>query len=370
MSLHATDQLFNHRLRSWLVWIPLVLAIAGAICGLIGHYKYDSQWGPPVEVSSIAYHTLQLFVLHSPHMEHPVSPWLHVGRWLVSGAMFILIGYGLYRVFRAEWLLVLAPWRRGHVVICGLGRLGLQLADEFRRDRRTVVAIEADASVETAARAADAGYAVITGDARSIKDLDRAAVGRAKQVIAVCDDEQTNVAIAAAVGELMQSPKVRRTEAEASSVRSLLPIRRSARLFKLNVTRFFRMSARISRSTCEAWTCSSSPARNAFKNYPLDLPQIGEYDPTRVHLIIVGFGPTGRNLALQAAKIGHFANFKKLKITVVESKENPTFAAFKQQYPKFEEIRDLRSASLSLNNGDFEKNLKQLLPPPRRQKSW
>jgi hypothetical protein len=105
-------------------------------------------------------------------------------------------------------------------------------------------------------------------------------------------------------------------------------------------------------------------ARNAFKNFPLDLQPIGEHDPTQVHLIVVGFGPMGQNLALQAAKIGHFANFKKLKITVVESKQHPTFAAFKQQYSKFEKICDLRSESLSLDDGDFETKLKQLLPSP------
>jgi voltage-gated potassium channel Kch len=41
---------------------------------------------------------------------------------------------------------------------------------------------------EIAADAAEAGFTVITGDARAPQFLNRAAARRAKQVIAVCDD--------------------------------------------------------------------------------------------------------------------------------------------------------------------------------------
>jgi voltage-gated potassium channel Kch len=363
MSLHATEQLFNHRLRSWLFWIPLGLAVAGVICGLIGHYEYDKKWAPHVDYSSGAYHTLQLFVLHSPHMEHEVPAWLHAGRWLVSAAVLILVGCGLYRVFRAEWLLVLAPWRNGHIVICGLGRLGLRLAEEFRRAGLTVVAIDADASVEMAARASEAGYAVITGDARTAKDLNRAAASRAKQVIAVCDDEQTNVAIAAAVGELIRSPKARRSASEALECWIFVadtPLRRALQAQRESVFPHVGDNFRVNVRGLDLFELA---ARNAFKNFPLDFEQIGEQDSTLVHLIIVGFGPMGQNLALQAAKIGHFANFEKLKITVIEAKENPTIAQFKQQYPQFENTCTLQPEAISLNDGDFETRLKKLLPP-------
>ncbi len=160
--------------------------------------------------SSVGYHTLQLFVLHSPHLEHEV-PWtIHAGRWLAALVVLAAVMKGLTKVFRSECRLFWARWRSGHIVICGLGRLGLQLAREFRQRGVRVVAIEARGPVEHTAIAHDLGVAVFAGDACNPGDLQRAAVLRAKQVIAVCDDEQTNVAVAASIGELIRKPGSRR----------------------------------------------------------------------------------------------------------------------------------------------------------------
>jgi hypothetical protein len=362
MSLHASEELLHHRLRSRFFWIPVGLGTAGVICSLVGHYQYDSRDGHTPDVWSITYHTLQLFVLHSPDLDRPIPCWLHAGRWLVALAVLLLVGHALFRVFRSECLLALARWRRGHIVICGLGRLGVKLAEEFRRDGRAVVAIEATASADSAADAAAAGFAVITGDARNPRDLSLAAVERAQHLIAVCDDEQTNVAIAAAVGNLIASSANRRSEPTALECWIFIADSQLRQTFQLQRKPVFPHIGKNFRVNVRGLDLFELAARNVFKDRPLDFEHIGRGDPTVVHLIIVGFGPMGQNLALQAAKIGHFANSKKLKVTVVEAEQNRAIVEFQKQYPTFSEVCDLNIVALSVQDPDFVPNLKALLP--------
>jgi voltage-gated potassium channel Kch len=382
MSLHATEQLLHHRLRSWLFWTPLILGAVGFFCGLFGHYEYDTQHDPPLphDYLDIGYHSLQLFVLHSPHLDPPVPVLLHLGRWLVSVAMLTLVSYGLIRVFRSEWLLALAPWRREHIVICGLGRLGLKLAEEFQRNGMTVVAIEASASAEKAADAAAAGFAVIAGDARNPKDLNRAAVARAKKVLAVCDDEQDNVAIAMAVGKLIRSSTNGPSTANGPSG-AKVPSTSDAPecwIFAADADlrqtlqdqwkRIFPDTGRNFQVNVKGLDLFQLAARKILKDRPLELIPVRHDDESIAHLVIVGFGPMGQNLALQAAKIGHFANLKHLKLTVVESDENLRFARFQSQYPQFGDICDVNSVSGSLRDADFLSKLRGLVTQPSAPK--
>ena len=332
-----------HR-RTWEWWLPALAGIAAAVFGAYGLWLYEVANGEPAEFASIGYHTLQLFALHAPHLDHPV-PWqLNLGRWLAAVVVLGAIARGLLSVFRSECRLIAARFRRGHVVICGLGRLGMHLAREFRRDGSRVVAIEASGSTGQIATAADAGVAVITGDACNPDTLSRAAIGRASRVIAVCDDEQKNIAIAATVGELLaqsarpQKPGGGNAQVLGDGLECWLFITDPRLRQTFRQEGIFPHTGEHYRVNVRGLDLFELAARLILGRVPLDYERIRPEDTRDVHLVIVGFGSMGAHLALQAARIGHFANFRKLRITVVERKGNPRPAAFLARYPKFGEV--------------------------------
>jgi hypothetical protein len=349
MNSHASLDLSSHRspFQNRLKWVPIIIGIVAFVCGLVGWRQYDGADGPWWAIwSNALYHTLQLFVLHASHLDDPVPPVLHAARLLAAFTDISVVGYGLITFFWSESLLTLARLSSGHVVICGLGRLGFRLAQEFRRNGTRVLGIDVSDLPERIAAANDAGIAVVVGDASSPTDLQRVAVGRAEHVIAVSDDEQTNVAIAAAVGKLLANPKSRPTWLSPLECWIFIADAQLRQTFRREF--IFPYTGPNFHVNVRGLDLFELATRQILARSPLDFERIQPTDATSVRLVIVGFGPVGQQLALQAAKIGVFANFRKTNVTVVEREDSGRPQSFLDRYPKFTEICDFTRVPLKL----------------------
>jgi hypothetical protein len=106
-------------------------------------------------------------------------------------------------------------------------------------------------------------------------------------------------------------------------------------------------------------------ARQILRHSPVDYERISEADPRVVHLVIVGFGSMGQNLALEAAKIGHFANSRKLLITVIEQTGSTRADSFLARYPKFTQICDFASTTINMSEDRLDPDAVIRVLPPR-----
>lgn len=78
-----------------------------------------------------------------------------------------------------------------HFIVCGYGRIGAILVDEFRRQQVPYVVIERDA--ERVRALVEAGHLAVEGDASSEEVLARAGVSRARGLIAAVSTDAENV---------------------------------------------------------------------------------------------------------------------------------------------------------------------------------
>jgi voltage-gated potassium channel Kch len=85
--------------------------------------------------------------------------------------------------------------RSGHVVIAGMGQVGLRLAQELRALGIAVVGIERSASAAGLPLARDLGIPVLIGDASSRRVLRRASLHRAVALVAAGSEERDNIAV-------------------------------------------------------------------------------------------------------------------------------------------------------------------------------
>lgn len=82
---------------------------------------------------------------------------------------------------------------RGHVIICGYGRIGVMLARELKAGRQRFVVLERSEARQIQAQAQ--GHLCLVGDATEEEALRRAGIDRATALATVLPDDATNVFI-------------------------------------------------------------------------------------------------------------------------------------------------------------------------------
>jgi len=145
----------------------------------------------------------QLFF--EPSEEFPKAPIARVILWVTPIAGFVLLVEGLWKVGgtlldpiarREVWVRIMSDRMRDHVIVCGLGHVGVRVVQELLANGESIVAIErkeGDSFVETV-RAL--GVPVHVGDARRDELLEGAGVAYAKSVVCATDDDLANLEVA------------------------------------------------------------------------------------------------------------------------------------------------------------------------------
>jgi voltage-gated potassium channel len=82
---------------------------------------------------------------------------------------------------------------RDHYIICGFGRVGRRVADEFREAKVRFVVLDFSETAKEAAN--EDGVLFIEGDGTSDDDLREAGIGRARGLVAASDDDADNLYI-------------------------------------------------------------------------------------------------------------------------------------------------------------------------------
>ncbi len=95
-----------------------------------------------------------------------------------------------------EWFTVLAQTMENHVVVCGAGRIGFRIFEQYQRLDIPMVVIErkADAPFVGAIRAA--GVPVLIEDVRSTRALEQSNIATARAIVCATDDDLANLNIA------------------------------------------------------------------------------------------------------------------------------------------------------------------------------
>lgn len=154
------------RHRGWRRGLALA-AMTALILGTIGNFQYQGSEPGGANLGNAIYHTLQLFMLHTAHFEKPV-PWtLEIARWLAPMTILASLAGLAHRMFREEASQRTLRKLRGHIIVCGLGRKGMELVRHLRSEKNTarpvVVVIEKDPPPDFAAECEKLGAHILVG---------------------------------------------------------------------------------------------------------------------------------------------------------------------------------------------------------------
>jgi voltage-gated potassium channel Kch len=329
------------------LYLLLFAALAAIVLGWIGLWQYfdDNKHYNKKVFWETLYYLMQLFSLEAgiDTISKRVPPALQIARILAPTVLAFAAIKAFAVLFRDQIRMAMLSFKRNHVIICGLGAKGWQLVKENRDRKKRVVVIEADSENKQIPTCRELGVPVIIGNASDAAELSKAVIKRCQSIFAVSGDEGANVEIAVRVYELLQkTPRARHKPVKCFVAVDDIKL---AELLKTHP--FF--SSPHDFLKVQLLRVNDISARMLFNDHPLDYKLIPKDSPLSVHLIVAGFGHMGESVALQAARIGHFANLKKINITIIDREATRKEPLFLRVYPEFR-----RAANLTFVNADLE----------------
>jgi hypothetical protein len=287
-----------------LVWIAVVISL-----GYIGFRDANSRPADRI------YLALQLFYIGGSNFPQHLNWELQVARFLAPAGMFLTLLVGIQVItflfvdkFR-RWTLRINT--RKHVVVCGLGRKGLQIVTDLRSKKYSdpVLVIDKDESNQLISDCDRLGAVVLIGDATKMATLRKAYIHNAKYIVATCGDDGVNIEIALRAEELL-------SKKSPVSKGSGLPC--YVHIFNLELRTLFRQYRALTPSSHHTqltiFNVYENSARLLFRSHFMDYqhPILREDDPRQAHLVVFGFGQLGESVVLQAVRLAHFPNGKKI----------------------------------------------------------
>lgn len=326
-------------------WVIGALFLGTLVLGFLGFDGYEAAIGEPSGFWDVLYLDLQLFVLESGALKVasaiPVS--LQIARLLAPVAVVALMHQTLAPLLRDQFQLLRLQRARGHVVVCGLGHRGLEVARSLRERGHQVVAIEQDEELDHVRVCRAAGVPVLVGDATDLAILRKARTGRASRLVAFCGDDAVNVKIVAGAKRLAAG----RTE----------PLDCLVHIYEGQLCSLLQADGPAGSDglpyNLEFFNTYDRGAQAALLRYP-PFPDSDLRD--QPHLLVVGLGWLGASLVRQAAlhwQLTPHGERGQLRITVVDVNAESELESLQARHRRIEDVCDIVPATLDVQSGRF-----------------
>lgn len=189
--------------RPLLEFLP-VLATATLIVFVGGLCHYGLYTKEALTFSEALYMTYCMIFMEHLY-EYPSHPVLQILHWIlpIVGLAVVLdaivrFSYHFIRrdEHRQEWIRAMSKTYSNHVVLCGLGKVGLRVLNELLELGEEVVVLEKDAQCENIPFARKRNVPVVIGTGREEGILNDLNIDQAKSVVTATDDDLVNLEIA------------------------------------------------------------------------------------------------------------------------------------------------------------------------------
>ncbi len=326
--------------NKWLLIFSI--AMAGFILGFRGYYILYSE---TKTVFDIFYYTMRLFLINV--QTDGDIPWeLQAARFILPLMTWYIVFVTLMNVFSEKINLIKIRSWKGHVIICGLSHKGYLMALDFKKRNRIVV-IEKDPGNILLNSCKAKGIYVIIGDATESETLYKAGVLKAKYLLGVSDNDITNTEIAVNCDKVVKASKRR------SNVKSYIHL--SNKKFCDMIEKSCHRSLDTSGSSVKYFNIFEYSARRLFEKHPPDA-YLPKEKGKPCHILVFGFDSLGESVVIQALKIGHYPDGRKLQITVIDEKAKTKGTIFHDRFPEVKNIDNIELEFIEIdmdNSGLF-----------------
>lgn len=320
--------LFDEEYSYFCIFFLVILILLFSSIGfLLQNSQLEMASPQRLNASEILFHAVQLIALETS-FELPDNVFLFVARILVI-LLYVVLSYKVLSFVLGNAFGALRLRRlQGHVVLCGLGRIGSQLVEELCKRNgfgpHKVVVIESNSLNTHIPLCKELGVLLIEGDATQSEILRKAKAHKARHVFAVSGDDALNMEILANLVNQSDESNGEGLECHChlADLRMAELLRRSlntssqANTIKFNFQSIYTNSARL--LLRERLAVESAPETDEVAHY-----------------FVIGFEEMGQTFALQAALLGHYKNLKRLRMTLLDNDLAGKRDRFLSKHPRF-----------------------------------
>jgi Trk K+ transport system NAD-binding subunit len=204
--------LFQESRGALLLFIALV--IGGA--SLFYLFYTNPETGTPISFAEALYGTFALLFFQDA-LVFPQQWYLQVLYFIIPILGLVVVADGVIRFGVAltnkqergqKWQIAMASTYKGHVIVCGMGKVGYRVTLELLKLNQEVVAVEINPNGRFIEKVKALGIPIIIANARRTENLIKAGVLQANAVIPCTDDELSNLDIALEARELNPPVKI------------------------------------------------------------------------------------------------------------------------------------------------------------------
>ena len=202
---------FAQRMIPWLLGLVAYLVLATVVV------RWDmARNGERVADFGAELYGMYTQIFFEPTEQLPRASLARAVFWITPLVGAGLILRGLVRVgsslFDAEerhnlWVEILCDQMKNHIVVCGLGHVGVRVVESLKELGAPVVAIEKSKDSSFAPVVEELGVPVLYGDARRDALLIEAGVREAKTIVCATDDDLANLEVA--IDAKRENPEIR-----------------------------------------------------------------------------------------------------------------------------------------------------------------
>lgn len=328
----------------WRVTAPLLLFFAtlvtGMLGGTIGHFQANNggMVSAGLETKTVAekcWNTVGHLIGQTNFGSIKESGFAGV---LVGASRLLgmlLVAWAFLMIVREEYGDILKRtrlwfWRRRgirHVVVCGAGDAGDELARRLLAEKKCVALIEKNAECRSLADLRACGAVVFVGDALSAGTLRKAGLGNANEAYVVCGSDETNSRVAAQVERTFEAleggcwqlerPRIDAKKGVCSDdcgKRFIVHVRLEQRAHRAALTD----GAKSRRVAVHCFSFAEMTARSLFlKQGWVPRQRKGGAGPRHVHSVIFGATEVAQAVLLQNLKMLHLRDGDERVVSVV-----------------------------------------------------
>ena len=335
------------------------LFLATLYLGTLGFLEYHRSQGGSLPIVDAIYASIRLFQVDMGDVSGDLPLALQIARFLAPALGLFAVGGALAGIFRKELRAARLARKKGHAVVCGVGRKASALIQGCHAARIKVVAIDSTPDNRLLRACEDAGDHVLHDDATRPGCLEAAQVRNARYVFVTTGDDSANIEVASRVFNLARNRGTAGSKAPLDCYIHLVD-RDTHDLFKQH--RVFQEA--VTSVGVHVFNIFDSAARLLWRECLLPRGPLEVAESRRMHVVIGGLGHLGEAVLLRIARSGHFANGRKVAVTVVDREAEAVRERLAYRYPMLTSICDLEFLSGEIDRPETARRVGAALAAP------